>query len=361
MKITGLSVGEIRIPLRVPFRTALRSVTHVEDVALRLETDAGLFGYGEAPPVTAVTGETKATILRTWKETLAPALVGRKVEPSLSRIIQECCPENTAAKAAVETALYDLLGKEANLPLYRLLGGKQRTLTTDITVSVNPPESMAADTVEAVKRGASILKIKVGENPALDLERLQAVRNAAGPGILLRVDANQAWSPEEAIRLIREMAPLGLELVEQPVAKTDLEGLKRVTENVTVPILADEAVFGPEEAERVLGLNAAEMVNMKLAKCGGIRRGMEILRIAEKYGKGCMVGCMLEGPVGVTTAAHLALASPAATVIDLDPPLLCKPGFFPGGAFYRGTEITVPEAPGLGVDTIGEKVEWRPL
>ena len=237
--------------------------------------------------------------------------------------------------------------------MYKLLGGGRNTLVTDITISVNAPEVMAKDTADALARGYETLKIKVGENPALDLARLKAVR-AAAPDATIRIDANQAWTPRQAVRLLENMQAEGLniELVEQPVKAKDLDGLQFVTANSPVPVMADESMFSPADALKIMQLHAADYVNIKLMKCGGLSNALRIVSAAEVYGVECMIGCMLEAKVSVTAAAHLACAKGAITRIDLDGPALCASDPVAGGASFNGKYIELSDAPGLGISGI---------
>ena len=222
---------------------------------------------------------------------------------------------------------------------------------TDITISVNEPEEMARDAANAVERGYDCLKVKVGANPELDVERLRAVRQAAGDDICLRIDANQAWQPRQAVRILNEMQEQGLrlELVEQPVKAYDLEGLKYVTDHSYVPVLADESVFSPRDAMKVLELRAADLINIKLMKCGGIYNALKIASAAEIYGVECMIGCMLEAKISVNAAAELACARKIFTRIDLDGPVLCSEDPILGGARFEEKRITVSDEAGMGI------------
>ena len=357
MKITGFRLGLLSAPLRVPFRTALREVSHVHDIVVELHTADGAVGRGEAPPTAAVTGETLGSIEAALRGHICPALVGKEVASleELCSAISQSIVGNTSAKAAAEMAVWDLYAQQCNLPLYKLLGGGRTTLTTDITISVNDPETMERDTVDALSKGYDTLKIKVGENPALDLARLRAVR-AAAPEAIIRIDANQAWTPRQAVRLLDNMQSEGLniELVEQPVKARDLEGLQFVTDHSPVPVMADESMFSPLDAMTILQRHAADYVNIKLMKCGGLSNALKILSAAEVYGVECMIGCMLEAKVSVTAAVHLACAKGAITRVDLDGPALCSTDPVDGGAIFRGKHIQLTDAPGLGIHGISE-------
>ena len=353
MKITQVKLGRISVPLRTPFKTALRTVNSVEDIVVEIHTDTGAVGYGEAPPTGAVTGDTTGAILGALRDHIIKTIVGREVD-ALEELLQDvnrCVVKNTSAKAAVDMALWDLYGQLCGLPVCKLLGSSRRQIVTDITISVNDPEEMARDALDAVARGYETLKIKVGANPALDVERLKAVRRAVGGGVGIRIDANQAWKPKQAVSLLNQMQEQGLEieLVEQPVHAHDLEGMQYVTQRSYVPVLADESVFSPEDAVKIMQMGAADLINIKLMKCGGLYNALKIASAAEIYGVECMIGCMLEAKISVNAAAHLACARNIITRVDLDGPALCREDPVLGGAVFDEKYITVSDQPGLGI------------
>lgn len=353
MKITKVRLGRISVPLRVPFKTALRQVNSVEDIIVEIHTDTGEVGYGEAPPTGAITGDTTGAIIGAFQDHIIKTLVGRDVEDfeNLTRDVQKCIVKNSSAKAAADIALWDLYGKKYGIPVYRMLGASRNQIITDLTISVNPPEEMARDAVNAVERGYDTLKVKVGIDPSLDVERLSAIRAAVGDKPRIRIDANQAWSPKQAVKLLNQMQERGLdiELVEQPVKAHDLEGLKYVTDRSYVPVLADESVFSVEDALKIVQLQAADLINIKLMKCGGLTNALKIATLAEVSGVECMIGCMLEAKVSVNAAVHLACARQIITKVDLDGPVLCSEDPVLGGVVFNEKEITVADEPGLGI------------
>lgn len=362
MKITDVRLGKISVPLRVPFKTALRTVSSVEDVIVEIRTDDGRVGYGEAPPTGVITGDTTGGILGVLREHIIKTLIGRDVDAfePLMLALQNCAVKNTSAKAAADMALWDLYGQLWNIPVYKLLGGARKRIVTDITISVNDPDEMARDTRDALARGYDTLKIKVGKDADMDFRRLTAVRKEA-PDAVIRIDANQGWSPKEAVRLLNRMQENGLEIefVEQPVKAHDFEGLKYVTERSYVPVLADESVFSPEDAMTILQMRAADLLNIKLMKCGGIWNALKIASAAEVYGVECMIGCMLEAKIAVNAAVHLACARQIITRVDLDGPVLCSEDPILGGAVFEEKNITVSDAPGLGIRGIQPgKIIW---
>lgn len=356
MKITEVRLGRISVPLKKPFKTALRSVESVEDVIVELHTDTGAVGYGEAPPTGVITGDTTGAIIGAITDHIGKAIIGLDVDnmEEIMARIDAAIIHNTSAKAAVDIAVYDLFGQLCGQPLYRLFGGYRKEIVTDITISVNDAEQMARDAAEAVALGYKTLKIKLGKDPSKDLDRMKAIRAAAGYDVDLRVDANQGWKPKEAVRLIRsiEDAGLALELVEQPVIAHDLEGLKYVTDNVSVPVMADESAFSTRDAQRLMELRAVDIVNIKLMKTGGIHNALRICAMAEVYGVELMIGCMLEAKVSVTAAVHLAAAKKIITKVDLDGPVLCREDPIDGGAVFKESLVRPNDTPGLGITGI---------
>ena len=353
MKITAVRLGKISVPLRTPFKTALRTVSSVEDVIVEIHTDCGRIGYGEAPPTGPITGDTTLAIIGAIQDHISKAIIGRDVNDfeDVLQAVQKSVIGNTSAKAAVDMALWDLYGQLYNIPVYKLMGGARKNIATDITISVNDPDIMVRDSLIALDRGYDCLKMKVGINPELDVARLKAVRQAVGNDVTIRIDANQAWTPKQAVKILNSMQEQGLqiELVEQPVHAHDLEGMKYVTDRSYVPVLADESLYSPADAATILRMGAADLLNIKLMKCGGLYNALKICTMAEVYGVECMIGCMLEAKISVNAAVHLACAKKVITKVDLDGPVLCSEDPILGGALFNEKDITVADSPGLGI------------
>jgi L-alanine-DL-glutamate epimerase-like enolase superfamily enzyme len=205
MKIESIRFGMLRVPLKTPFKTALRTVEGIEDVVVMVGTDTGHTGYGSAPATAVITGETHGSIIEAVSKFIAPTVMGREISNlnQLTDRVQKCIVRNFSAKAAVEIALYDLFGQLYGAPLYKLLGGGDNVITTDITISVDYIDKMVADAREAVDGGFETLKVKVGKDPALDIERIKAIYAAVGDRALVRLDANQGWTPKQAVSVLR--------------------------------------------------------------------------------------------------------------------------------------------------------------
>ncbi|GAB3331396.1 dipeptide epimerase [Marilutibacter aestuarii] len=354
MKITDIQVGLLRVPLKTPFKTALRTVDTVEDIIVLVRTDTGHVGHGEAAATAVITGDTHGSIVEAIRRYIRPRLLGADIADlnRNTRLVQTALERNFSAKAAVEIALYDLFGQLYDAPLYRLLGGGDPVITTDITISVDYIDKMVADSVAAVDRGFESLKIKVGKDIGLDIERVKAVHAAVEGRALLRLDANQGWTAKQAVFAMQalEDAGVALELLEQPVKAHDIRGLKYVTDRVHTPVMADESVFGPTEVIDLIKMHAADIINIKLMKTGGLSNAIRIADIASLYGVECMIGCMIETSISVAAAVHLAVAkADAITKVDLDGPSLCRHDPVDGGVQFNESEISIVDAPGLGI------------
>ena len=356
MKLKEIAIGYIDIPLVTPFKTALRTVNSVNDLIVKVTAEDGTEGYGEAPPTAVITGDTKESIEAAIRYYIAPTIKGMDLEdlPAIMQKLEKCLAKNTTAKAAVDIALYDLYAKLQKKPLFRLLGEKEPELVktkleTDLTISVNETEEMVRDSLLAVEKGFHVLKVKVGKGGAKDVERIREIRNAVGKDIVIRVDANQGWTREEAVSTITAMedAGLGIELVEQPVSYHDFKGMQYVTAQVETPILA----------VRLMEEKGADLINIKIMKTGGIHEAVRICDAADQFGVKCMIGCMLESKVSVSAGVHLAAARSCVTMADLDGPSLCRIDPYEGGPVYEGPHIFLKEDNGIGITGVPVKFE----
>ena len=357
MKITEVRLGMVRVPLKTPFKTALRTVDTVEDLIVSIHTDSGHVGYGEAAATAVITGDTHGSMIEAIGRVIAPRIVGEDIANlnRIVRLVQTALERNTSAKAAVEIAVYDLWGQLYEAPLYRMLGGGEPVITTDITISVDHIDKMVSDSLSAVNRGFESLKIKVGKDIGLDVERVKAIHAAVEGRALLRLDANQGWTAKQAVHAMHELEDAGvrMELLEQPVRAQDIAGLKYVSDRIKTPVMADESVFGPLEVINLIEQRAADIINIKLMKTGGISNAIRIADIAALYGVECMIGCMIETSISVAAAVHLAIAkSDVITKVDLDGPSLCAFDPVDGGVSFNESEISVSDAPGLGIRAI---------
>lgn len=357
MKIANIETFQVAVPLIKPFKTALRTVEVAQAIFVKVTCDSGLIGWGEAPPTHVITGDHLKGIEGAITDVLLPFLLGKSLlqYEMIFQGMNEILVGNASAKAAVDMALYDCISQHCGLPLYQFLGGYKDKIETDFTVSVNGPEEMGEDAVSYVKKGFNVLKVKVGKDyPTKDVERIQEIRRRVGKDIKIRLDANQGWPVKDAIRVIRKMEDLQLniELVEQPVKAFDIEGLKQVTDAVDTLIMADETVFSPKQAFEVVKTRSADLINIKLMKSGGIYQAQKINELAEVSGMECMVGSMIETKLGITAAAHLAASKKNITRFDFDAPLMLAKDVISGGIKYTGRKISLPTEPGLGIKEV---------
>jgi L-alanine-DL-glutamate epimerase-like enolase superfamily enzyme len=331
-------------------RIALGQVA-AQGVLVRLRTGAGLTGWGEASPYGPITGETQASCLAVGKQ-LAQAVRDRDVF-DLARLVADMdavTVGNLSIKAAIEMALWDLCGKLAHQPVCRLLGRYRDSFETDRTAYLDEAQAMAGKAKEIVGEGYKVVKVKVGQAPELDLARLRAIRAAIGKKVRIRIDANQGWTRDAALKALRSLEEFDIEFCEQPVACSDWEGLRQVSEHSPIPIMADESVHGPSDAIECVRRAAANLINIKLMKAGGILKAMRIADIADAANMQCMVGSMTETRVALTAAAHVAMAQKCVVYADLDTFTEHKIDPVLGGMQVKDGLVTLPETPGLGLD-----------
>jgi len=349
LKIDAVDIYKFDIRLHEPLRIATMVSEVAPNVLIRLRTNAGVEGWGEASPLHSIVGETQAIDLAAARE-IRPLILGRNPLEIASIIgdIERFLPHKPTMASAFDMALYDIASKLAGLPLFRFLGGRKRPMETDLTIYIGSPEEAGERALRVIEKGFRIIKTKVGVSARDDLRRLTAIREAVGAGPVLRIDANQGWKRIEAVECLRALADLGIEFCEQPVRAADFAGLRFVTDRSPIPAMADESIFSPADALRLIEAGAVPYFNIKLSKSGGIHQALSIARLAEAGGIACMVGCMLESRLGITAAAHFALATDAVTFYDLDSFFEHAESPIAGGVEIRNGMIEIPETPGIG-------------
>lgn len=354
MKITDVQFKVAAFELIHPIKVAFGEVSDFETILLKMETDEGITGYGEAAPFAYVTGDSIETALAVGKE-LRQRLLGQDpvAIERLHEIMDGMYAYNSAIKAAFDIAAYDIAAKKMGVPLYRYLGGYGDTMELDTTIGIGAPEEMARICQEWVDKGFGILKIKLGENPARDVARIAAIRSAVGEQVILRVDANQGWLVKDAIRTIRALEPYHVEMIEQPVAHWDLNGMREVRENVTTPVFADESCHTPIDAAVLAKDRVVDGINIKLMKCDGLYKAGQINAIAQASGVACMVGCMGESRIGNLAGMHFVAAHKNVTIADLDTVFGIRCDWMKGGFICEGSTVRLTDEPGLGVTVEG--------
>lgn len=350
MKITNIKISTLKVPLNRTFKTAIRSTDYLEDLFITIETDEAI-GYGSAPATTAITGDTIAGMQSVMQNLILPNLLGKNPLDRLSiqQTVFKKFAGNTGVKMAVDMALFDLAAKMSNLPLYEYLGGSNHPLTTDVTISCGKIEETKKYVTEALNKCFKILKIKLGNSVREDVKTCQMLAACLPQDCVLRIDANQGWTVPETIYFLNHLKKISLniECIEQPVAAQNHQGMAVITQKSKWPIMADESVFSCDDAVNVLQLNAAHLINIKLAKAGGIANAMKIKTIAEAFHTECMLGCMMESPLGIAAAAHFALAA-GITKIDLDPLDWVPAELYSHWLTFKDAEIHLSSEPGIG-------------
>lgn len=359
--VERIALHAVRVPLHTPFVTSMRRATHAESLLVEVVDSDGRSGWGEAPQVWQVTGESLAGAAAAIDGPLGAQLLGR--DPAdligLTDAVARAIVGNPSAKSALDVALHDLAATTLGIGLARYLGAPPDRLTvaTDVTLSVGTVDAVAQDAAAKVAAGFTLLKAKVGTDARGDVDRVRAIRAAVGPGIGIRLDANQGWTAKEAVATMSaiEAADLDVELVEQPLPAADLAGMAFVTARIATPVLADESVYGISDLVRVIDTRAADMVNVKLAKCGGLRVARTLIELARAAGLVTVVGSMMETSVGIGAAASLVAAydTPATgrlwAVSDLDAAWWLAESAVTGGAEYEAAAVRLAAGPGLGV------------
>ena len=352
MQITDIQYKILQLSPKVNFKIALADESRNETLLLKIDTDEGLIGYGEANPYLPVTGDVVPDIAEFIRQ-IKPLLIGKNplAIERMHRTMDRFAVHKSAGKAAIDMALYDLMGKKAGLPVYMLLGGNSNEVISDMTIGINTPGRMAALARQYADEGFKILKIKVGANAKDDLEAVRKIREIVGPDISLRLDANQGWGRKETVQVMKLMEAYRVDEIEQPVPYWDFDGCRFIREHITQDLMMDESVKLPKDALRAVKEEATDIINIKLMKCGGLYRGMQINAIAQSANIPCMVGCMTESRLAIAAGAALVASQGNIIYADLDSYRMLEeiPGIR-GGFTQQGGLMCLEDKPGLGVE-----------
>ena len=351
IKITHIDIYRFSIPM-VPFSIATGTMTHAQNVFIRVHTDAGFYGVGECSAFPMIVGETQDTCLVMAKE-FAKLLKGKNALDIPLRLQQlhNFAAGNSTAKSAFDIALYDIAAKNAGLPLYKFLHGAKRMVESDITIGLAEPIEMAQKAIEFKRSGAAILKVKLGKDAKSDVERIKQIREAVGNELKIRVDANQGWDFDDAVYVLQNIAEYSVEFCEQPMRTWYDDRLPELKKLSPVKIMADESVFNHHDARKQIQSNSCDYVNIKFSKSGGISEAKKIHDLAAEKAIPCMMGGMLESRIALSAKLHFVYASPNIKFYDMD---TCMLGHLAdpciGGVKYDGYYLNIDESPGIGAD-----------
>ncbi len=356
MKITNVEIDRFSTPLKEPFRVAFGLITETDNWILRVHTDEGITGLGSAAPLGFVTGETLDTCYLVMKR-FAEAFTGfdpMDIEGA-HKLMDSIIYANGSAKCAFDIALYDIIGKKKEMPVWKILGGTDPVVHNDITIGINPPEVMEEHARRFVfEKGFDILKVKTGISLDDDIDALTRIRNAVGPGVRIRIDANQGYDVPTALEALRAFEKLGVDAAEQCLPWWDFDGASELKQknDTSVRLMLDESIHNPHDARRAAKLGCADYFNIKLMKCGGLYPGAKIADIAEEAGVGCMVGCMEENKISITAGVSLVAAKKAIVEADCDSFMFYQgdDDGIRGGFDREGGIFTLLDKPGLGID-----------
>jgi len=349
LKITDIRIYRFDIPLKDIFQIATMSISTAKNVLIKIETNEGIDGWGEAASFHAIVGETQLINFAAAKE-LRDILIGKnplEIE-SIVNTMDHYLPHNTTIKSAIDMALFDISAKVAGLPLYSFLGGMKREIETDMTVGICNPDEAGEKALGIKSMGFRIIKIKLGLDFADDFTRLKNIRQAVGDDAILRIDANQGWDRMSAKNSLDTFSEFNIEFCEQPCRVNDLNGMKYVSNNTKIPIMADESLFSPSSALNIIQHDAAPYFNIKFSKSGGILNSIKIGHIAEAGEIPCMIGCMSETRLGITAAAHFGLSNSILKFFDLDSHLEHSEDPIVGGISIENGIIEISDKPGIG-------------
>lgn len=362
IKVTQVDIGYLNIPFTHPINTPIANLDAAHNVVVKITTSEGITGWGEASPFAPITGDCQETNYITAQK-LATLILGKDPTAVNARMndLNHATTGSPSIRSAFDMALYDIASRSANMPLYQYLGGELRQLRTNYTIGI---QDNVEETLIFAKRilsaGFKTIKMKVGRPGLVDVEHVAAVRQLVDPNIAIKIDSNQGWDYATALKNLKAMSSLDLEYSEQPLAAKDFTGLAQLRNSLSIPICADESVFNHHDALQLIQAEAVDYLNIKLGKAGGISTALKINSVAEAANIKCMIGCFGESRLGLTAAAHLAMAKPNIAFLDLDSAFHFKTDPVTGGGIFDfdgGGMISLPNKPGLDAEIDEAKIE----
>ncbi|HJZ99848.1 MAG TPA: enolase C-terminal domain-like protein [Candidatus Solibacter sp.] len=356
MVIRAIETTPVSVPIHQHLAIRAKGGTHAVSpfLIVRVHTDEGITGLGEVSCTPRWSGEDSTTAAHFIHTIFEPLLIGhdpREIERHTHRM-RGALAGNPFTKAAIEMALWDILGKAAGLPLYRLLGGPVReSVPLKWSISGVEPERAARIAAWAVEQGFRAMKVKVGIDDAQDVARVREVRKTIGDGIRLGIDANGAWSPRKAVEMVARLSEFDLWFAEQPVPPGDVEWLREVRDRIDVPVIADESLYTPQDAASLIRNGAADIFSIYIGKSAGIATARQIAGIGAAAGLSCTIGSNLEMGIGSAAMIHLAMCTPGIDLpCDIIGPYFYTEDLLTEPLNIRNGEARPPDGPGLGVE-----------
>ncbi|HUQ64991.1 MAG TPA: dipeptide epimerase, partial [Flavitalea sp.] len=351
MTITRTDIWKFSIPMH-PFTIATGTMQFAQNVFIRVHVSNGMYGVGECSAFPMITGETQSTCYEMAKEFAA---LWKNQDagdiPARLKELNDFTAFNSTIKSAFDMALYDIAAKLQGKPMYEFLGGGRKEMETDLTIGIDTPLLMSQKATEFIRNGVKIIKIKLGKNADEDIERVKMIRKATGSSICLRIDANQGWTFDDAVKVLTAIADYDIEFCEQPLRYWNDHQMPALRKLSPVKLMADESVYDHHDAQRVIAAKACDYVNIKFAKSGGIQEAIKIHDTCKANGIPCMMGGMLESRVALSAFAHFAMAHDNIIFYDMDTCLLGhKVDPVCGGVQFDGFTLSLPHIPGIGAE-----------
>ena len=361
MKISKILCYKVNIPFRRPFEVWRGTAETKNHVIIEIETDEGITGIGEASPFLYYAPETQEDVSATLTHYIPELIMGRNPfeMEALTDLLHHTIDGHHFSKAAVEMALWDIIGKKLDVPLYQLLGGKCRPTVPLVAILMsNALDELAREAQTWVDEGFSKIKVKIGYGVEKDIAKVRAVREAVGPDVSIRVDAEEAYDLKQSLAAARRLQDYDIELLSQPIPRHNYHDMANLRESTDIPILVDESIVTPEDVLLAARLGTGDLVNIKVVKSGGIINAKRMAAIAQAAGKGCLVGSMLEMGPGTLFAAHFAVSTINVTYAnEIIGPLMLVDDVLEQPLQIIDGELSLPKSPGLGIELDRSKLD----
>lgn len=354
-KIKDIKVWSVDLGNQRPYTIAFKTVDEVKNAFVEITLTSGLTGLGSGNPSEYVVGENLKQTLEALHENNLDFLIGRDIRElnQLTFEVWQRFPKNPGARAALDIALHDAFTKFLGIPLVQYFGQKIKAMPTSNTIGIKNVEATLVEAEEFVGNGFKILKVKLGKDPAEDIERMVKLRERFGNNIVIRIDANQGYNVQQTIDFYQKTKHLNIELIEQPLPAKAINEMKSLPDEIKEIVAADESLISPKDAlELVKPPRASGIFNIKLMKCGGPSQGLKIADIALQSGVDLFWGCNDESAVSITAALHTAFACSNTKYIDLDGSLDLAQDIVKGGFILKDGVMSCSDKPGLGLERL---------